>query len=180
MAHLIGTVSLNKNVYSLYDIANFEHISKEKITELMQNCLKRTQNAAPDKSASGVQSFFNSIGNADSTINTFFTHTRLRPFAGAIRLELEKTYRNKKDIYYSMFCVSKDVYHKWKRNGKEYNYGSLGRNCFFRSAKGLYICAPLKTFSQNFKRDGRVRYKSHDGKTCARHRLRGGLYGSKG
>ena len=30
MAHIIGTVSLNKNVYSLYDIAKFEKISEKK------------------------------------------------------------------------------------------------------------------------------------------------------
>lgn len=144
MAHLIGTVSLSKNVYSLYDIANFEHISKEKITELMQHCLKRTQNAAPDKSASGVQSFFNSIGSADSTINTFFTHTRLRPFAGAIRLELEKTYRNKKDIYYSMFCVPKDVYHKWKRNGKEYNHAACPQMDETKSADKIHTTRTIR------------------------------------
>lgn len=121
MAHIIGNVSLNKNVYSLYDIAKFEKISEDRIKFLMQTCLKRIQNTAPCKSSSGIQSFFNKIGSADNTVNVFFNHSRLRPFAGAIRLEMEKTYQNKKDVYYAMFYVPKSVYSKWKRGGMEYN-----------------------------------------------------------
>lgn len=121
MAHLIGTVSLSKSVYSLFDIAKFEHISQDRITFLMQACLKRIQNTAPDKSASGIQAFYNSIGATDNTINTFITHSKLRPFAGAIRLAMEKSYRNKQEAYFAMFYVSKETYHKWKKKGIEYN-----------------------------------------------------------
>lgn len=121
MAHLIGTVSLNKSVYSLFDIAKFENISKDRIIFLMQTCLKRIQNTAPDKSASGIRSFYNGIGYADNTINVFYSHSKLKPFAGAIRLETEKTYGKKREVHYAMFYVPKDVYHKWKKTGVEYN-----------------------------------------------------------
>lgn len=121
MAHLIGNVSLSKSVYSLYDIANFEHISKERIEKLMAACLSRATSAAPVKTAAGIQAFFNNIAYMDNTINTFYTHSRLAPFAGAVRLAMERVFNGKRDIYYAMFYIPKAIYDKYKKTGAEYN-----------------------------------------------------------
>lgn len=121
MAHIIGTVSLNKNVYSLRDIAKFEHISNERIEKLMSETLKKAVFCSESKSATGVKAFFNQIGTNDSNINMFLTHTKLYPFARAVRLEFEKGYRSGKEIQYAMFCVSKKVYDNWHKNGKPFN-----------------------------------------------------------
>lgn len=121
MAHLIGNVSLNKSVYSLYDIAKFEHISKERIDKLMAACLSRATSAAPVKTAAGIQAFFNNIASVDRTINTFYTHSRLYPFAGAIRLAMERVFNGKRDMYYAMFYIPKAIYEKYKKTGVEYN-----------------------------------------------------------
>ncbi len=121
MAHIIGNVSLNKNVYSLYDIAKFENISDKKIKSLMTACLSRVCGASPNKTANGMKAFFNEIGASDTAINVFYTHSRLRPFAGAIRMASEKTFSEGKSLYYAVFYVSKDVYHKWKKTGTAYN-----------------------------------------------------------
>lgn len=121
MAHIIGTVSLNKNVYSLYDIAKFEKISEKKIKSLMTACLTRVRSASPSKTANGMKSFFNEIGASDAAINVFFTHSKLQPFAAAVRMASEKVFAEGKDLYYVAFYVSKDVYHKWKKTGTAYN-----------------------------------------------------------
>lgn len=121
MAHIIGTVSLNKSVYSLYDIARFEKISEKKIKSLMTACLARIRSASPNKTASGMKAFFNEIGASDAAVNVFFTHSRLKPFAGAVRMASEKTFAEGRSLYYAVFYVSKDVYHKWKKTGTEYN-----------------------------------------------------------
>lgn len=121
MAHLIGNVSLNKSVYSLYDIAKFEHISKERIDKLMAACLSRATSAARDKTATGIQAFFNSIASVDKTINTFYTHSRLSPFAGAIRLSMERVFNGKSEMHYAMFYIPKAIYEKYKKTGVEYN-----------------------------------------------------------
>ena len=79
MAHIIGTVSLNKNVYSLRDIAQYEHISDEKIECLMSDTLKMAVRSSELKTAAGIQAFFNEIGVYDSMINRFIYHTKLKP-----------------------------------------------------------------------------------------------------
>lgn len=121
MAHIIGTVSLTKNVYSLRDIAKFERISSEKIEKLMSETLKKSVLCSENKSATGVKAFFNEIGVNDRNINMFLTHTRLYPFAKAIKLEFEKGYRNGKEIQYAMFCVNKSVYDDWHKKNKPFN-----------------------------------------------------------
>lgn len=121
MAHIIGNVSLNKNVYSLYDIAKFEKISEKKIKSLMTACLARIRSASPNKTANGMKAFFNEIGASDAAVNVFFTHSRLKPFAGAIRMASEKMFAEGKSLYYAVFYVSKDVYNKWKKTGTAYN-----------------------------------------------------------
>lgn len=115
MAHIIGTVSLNKNVYSLRDIAQYEHISDEKIECLMSDTLKMAVRSSELKTAAGIQAFFNEIGVYDSMINRFIYHTKLKPFAYAIRLQTEKCYKGNKEVYYIMFCVSKEIYDKWHK-----------------------------------------------------------------
>lgn len=121
MAHIIGTVSLNRNVYSLRDIAKFEHISDERIEKLMSDTLKKAIFYSENKSATGVKAFFNQIGSNDPNVNMFLTHTRIYPFARAIRLEFEKGYRSGKEIQYAMFCVNKGVYDSWHKNRKPFN-----------------------------------------------------------
>lgn len=121
MAHIIGTVSLNKNVYSLYDIAKFEKISEKKIKSLMTACLARIRSASPNKTANGMKAFFNEIGASDAAINVFFTHSKLQPLAAAVRMASEKVFSEGKELFYSVFYVSKDVYHKWKKTGAVYN-----------------------------------------------------------
>lgn len=121
MAHIIGTVSLSKNVYSLRDVAKFEHISDERIEKLMSDTLKKAIFYSENKSATGVKAFFNQIGSNDPNVNMFLTHTKLYPFARAIRLEFEKGYRSGKEIQYAMFCVSKSVYDNWHKNHKPFN-----------------------------------------------------------
>lgn len=121
MAHIIGTVSLNKNVYSLYDIARFEKITEKKIKSLMTACLARVRSASPSKTANGMKAFFNEIGASDAAVNVFFTNSKLKPFAAAIRMASEKVFAEGKDLYYAVFYVPKDVYNKWKKTGKAYN-----------------------------------------------------------
>lgn len=121
MAHLIGNVSLSKSVYSLYDIASFEKISKERMGKLMRACLSRVISASPDKTASGIQAFFNNIAAADKMVNIFYTHSRLSPFAGAVRLTVERVYNGRNETHYAMFYIPKAVYEKYKRTGIEYN-----------------------------------------------------------
>lgn len=121
MAHIIGTVSLNKNVYSLYDIAKFEKISEKKIKSLMTACLARIRSASPSKSANGMKAFFNEIGASDTAVNVFFAHSKLQPFAAAVRMASEKVFAEGKERYYAVFYVPKDVYNKWKKTGKAYN-----------------------------------------------------------
>lgn len=121
MAHIIGTVSLNKNVYSLYDIARFEKISDKKIKSLMTACLARVRSASPSKTANGMKAFFNEIGASDTAVNVFFTNSKLKPFAAAVRMASEKTFAEGKSLYYAVFYVSKDIYNKWKKTGAEYN-----------------------------------------------------------
>lgn len=121
MAHIIGTVSLNKNVYSLYDIAKFEKISEKKIKSLMTACLARIRSASPSKTANGMKTFFNEIGASDATVNVFFTNSRLKSFAAAVRMASEKIFAENKSLYYAIFYVPKDVYHKWKKTGTAYN-----------------------------------------------------------
>ena len=121
MAHIIGTVSLSKNVYSLRDIAKFEHINDERIEKLMSDTLKKSVFYSENKSATGVKAFFNEIGANDSSVNMFLTHTKLYPFARAVRLEFEKGYRRGKEIQYAMFCVNKSVYDNWHKNHKPFN-----------------------------------------------------------
>lgn len=108
MAHIIGTVSLNKNVYSLYDIAKFEKISEKKIKSLMTACLARIRSASPSKSANGMKAFFNEIGASDTAVNVFFAHSKLQPFAAAVRMASEKVFAKDKERYYAVFYVSKD------------------------------------------------------------------------
>lgn len=140
MAHLIGNVSLSKSVYSLYDIANIEHISKERIDKLMAACLSRATSAAPVKTAAGIQAFFNNIAYADNTINTFYTHSRLAPFAGAIRLAMERVFNGKRDIYYAMFYIPKAIYDKYKKTGAEYNAEAAP----YMNEEGLSSCCVQK------------------------------------
>lgn len=121
MAHIIGTVSLNKNMYSLYDIAKFEKISEKKIKSLMTACLARIRSASPSKSANGMKAFFNEIGASDTAVNVFFAHSKLQPFAAAVRMASEKVFAEGKERYYAVFYVPKDVYNKWKKTGKVYN-----------------------------------------------------------
>ncbi len=121
MAHIIGNVSLNKNGYSLYDIARFEKISEKKIKNLMITCLARIRSASPNNTANGMKAFFNEIGASDTAVNVFFTNSKLKPFAAAVRMASEKTFAENKSLYYAVFYVSKDVYHKWKKTGAEYN-----------------------------------------------------------
>lgn len=140
MAHLIGNVSLNKSVYSLYDIAKFEHISKERIDKLMAACLSRATSAAPVKTAAGIQAFFNNIASVDRTINTFYTHSRLYPFAGAVRLAMERVFNGKRDMYYAMFYIPKAIYEKYKKTGIEYNAEAAPN----MSEEGLPSCSVPK------------------------------------
>lgn len=121
MAHLIGTVSLNRNVYSLRDIAKFERISDERIKKLMSETLQRTTVSSENKSASGIKAFFNEIGCYDPNINVFLTHRSLSPFAKAVRIEFEKGYRGKKEIQYAMFYVKKSVYDNWRKRQIPFN-----------------------------------------------------------
>lgn len=121
MAHIVGTVSLNRNVYSLPDIAKFERISDERIKKLMNETLRRTTLSSENKSATGIKAFFNEIGCYDPNINVFLTHGSLSPFAKAIRIEFEKGYRGKKEIQYAMFYVKKSVYDNWRRRHIPFN-----------------------------------------------------------
>lgn len=140
MAHLIGNVSLNKSVYSLYDIAKFEHISKERIDKLMVASLSRATSAAPVKTVAGIQSFFNNIASVDRTINTFYTHSRLCPFAGAIRLSIERVFNGKRELHYAMFYIPKAIYEKYKKTGIEYNAEAAPN----MSEEGLPSCSVPK------------------------------------
>lgn len=121
MAHIIGNVSLNRNVYSLPDIAKFERISDEKIRKLMGETLKRAVLSSENKSASGIKAFYNEIGCYDPNIDLFLTHSRLFPFAKAIKIEFEKGYKGNKEIQYAMFCVSKSIYDRWRKRKIPFN-----------------------------------------------------------
>ena len=121
MAHIIGTVSLDRSVYSLRDIAKFEHISSEKIEKLMEGTLKKAISSSERKSATAVKSFFNDVGAYDVNVNLFLTHTRLEPFAKAIRLEFEKGYSQGRQIQYAMFCIKKSIYDSWRKKRVPYN-----------------------------------------------------------
>lgn len=140
MAHLIGNVSLSKSVYSLYDIAKSEHISKERIDKLMEACLSRATSAAPVKTAMGIQAFFNNIAHTDNTINTFYTHSRLSPFAGAVRLSMERVFNGNRDVYYAMFYIPKAIYEKYKKTGVEYNAEAAPN----MGEQGLHSCSVPK------------------------------------
>lgn len=121
MAHIIGNVSLNRNVYSLLDIAKFERISDEKIRKLMSETLKRAVLSSENKSASGIKAFYNEIGCYDPNIDLFLTHSRLYPFAKAIKIEFEKGYKGNKEIQYAMFCVNKGIYDRWRKRKIPFN-----------------------------------------------------------
>ena len=121
MAHIIGNVSLNRNVYSLLDIAKFERISDEKIEKLMSETLKRAVLSSENKSASGIKAFYNEIGCYDPNIDLFLTHSRLYPFAKAIKIEFEKGYKGNKEIQYAMFCVNKGIYDRWRKRKIPFN-----------------------------------------------------------
>jgi hypothetical protein len=158
MAHIIGTVSLSKSVYSLRDIAKYENIGSEKIESLMSAVLKAAVMSSDNKSASGIQAFYNNYGKNDININRFLSHGKLRPFAYAIKLETEKCYQGKKEVYFAMFCVSKNVYNDWRRRKKPYDntvnpnmseYG-LPRSYDTRSFK-LNKCPELTHFENTVK-----------------------------
>lgn len=123
MAHIIGNVTIPKNCYSIYDIARYEHISKNKIEKLMRDTLKNSINVVGSNSAASVKAYFNDNGRYDSTINLFTTHSRLRPFAKAVKIEFEKCYAKstKQEIQFAMFYVKKEHYENWKKYNKEYN-----------------------------------------------------------
>lgn len=123
MAHIIGNVTIPKNCYSIYDIARYENISKDKIEKLMQATLKNAMNIVGSNSSSAVKAYFNDNGRYDSTINLFTTHSKLRPFAKAIKIEFEKCFakNTKHEIQFAMFYIKKEHYENWKKYNKEYN-----------------------------------------------------------
>lgn len=162
MAHMVGRVSLNKNLYSLYDIAKAENIRKEKIEDLMRTCYKRIKLTLKSDSASALKAFFNDTARYDAALNPFFTHSRLRPFAAAIRLETERCFNGKNQVYYAMFCVPKSVYEDWKNHGKEYNrniiekvndYG-IADNAITRKRVSLIYSEELKAFEKGLSENG--------------------------
>lgn len=121
MAHIIGAVSLSSKLYSLRDIAKYENISVEKIESLMSATLKAAAAMAENKTASGIQAFFNTYGFKDINVNRFVSHGKLRPFAYAIRLQTEKCFKGQKEVYYAMFYISKSVYKDWHKYHKAYD-----------------------------------------------------------
>lgn len=122
MANIIANCSIPKNAYSIYDIAGYEHISKDRLKAMMKDTLARVQEASPNKSASGQEQFFNEIGCNDSYINCFNTHWNLQPFAKAIRLTIEKSMRKTtlNECTFANFYVLKSVYIDWKKKGIKY------------------------------------------------------------
>lgn len=90
MAHFIGECSLPKTCYSMYDIAKFEKISKDRMSQLMSDTLSRVKQFALGKSATGIEMYFNSSGVKDVFVNAFTTYYILRPFALGIKLTVEK------------------------------------------------------------------------------------------
>lgn len=121
MAHIIGNVSLSRNVYSLPDIAKFERISNEKIRKLMDETLKKTVLSSENQSATGLKAFFNEIGRYDPNVNLFLTHRSLSPFAKGIKLEFERCYKGNKEIQYAMFYIGKSIYDRWRKRRIPYN-----------------------------------------------------------
>jgi hypothetical protein len=106
----------------MYDIAGYEKIPKDKIKQLMKNTLDRAVQASPNKSATGIERFYNEIGCNDSYINCFNQHWHLQPFAKAIKLTIEKSMRKTslKECNFANFYISKKVYIDWKKRGIKY------------------------------------------------------------
>lgn len=122
MANIISNCSIPKNAFSIYDIAGYEKISKDRIKQIMTDTLSRVMLASPNKSASGIETFYNEIGCNDSYINCFNQHWSLQPFAKAIRLTIEKSMRktNLKECSFANFYVPKSVYFNWKKKSIKY------------------------------------------------------------
>lgn len=137
MANVISNCSIPKNCYSIYDIAGYEKISKERINEIMKNTLDRATKSSPVKSASGIESFYNEIGYNDSYINCFNQHWSLQPFSKAIKLTIEKSMRKTtlNECMFANFYVLKSVYIDWKKKGIKYEKTQSEVSAFDSKAK---------------------------------------------
>lgn len=155
MANIIGNCSIPKNCFSIYDIAGYEKIPKDKIKEMMKLTLQRATEASANKSASGIEIFYNNIGCNDSYINYFIYHQKLQPFAKAIRLTIEKSMtKNKfKECQYANFYIHKQVYIDWKKKGIEYEPTKANLSVFDSKARSnkTTITMPTNYVIEHFK-----------------------------
>ena len=132
MANIISNCSIPKNAFSIWDIAGYEKIPKDKIKQLMKETLARVQETSPNKSASGQETFFNEIGCNDAYINCFNRHWSLQPFARAIKLTIEKSMRKSSlnECAFANFYIPKTVYIDWKKKGIKYEKKQKEVNVF--------------------------------------------------
>lgn len=116
MAKLFGTCSIPSNCYSIYDIAKYEHIAKDKIEDMAKRTLKSTVDVLGNNNVTSLTTYFNDIGNKDNQINRFLEHWSIQPYARAIKVKFEtsKSATSKSEITYYTFYVLKSVYHDWK------------------------------------------------------------------
>lgn len=156
MATLIGRISIPKTAYSLYDIAKVEKVPAQKMEKLMGETLQRATDASPQKSASGIEQYFNTLGASDSFINAFLSHWALQPFAKGIKLTIERSIKNSslKEISWASFFVPKATYEGWKKRGKRYD-GNKNDPAKFDKMAGLTkvaVTLPNTATVQHFKK----------------------------
>lgn len=155
MANIIGNCSIPKNCFSIYDIAKYEKIPLDKIKQMMKDTLQRATFPSENKSASGIEHFYNDIGCDDSYINCFNFYTKLQPFARAFKLTIEKSLMQSKlkECRYANFYISKQVYLDWKKKGIKYEPTKANLSTFDSKAKNnkTTITMPTNYVVEHFK-----------------------------
>lgn len=155
MANIIGNCSIPKNCFSIYDIAKYEKIPLDKIKKMMKDTLQRATYTSENKSASGIELFYNDIGCNDTYINCFNQHWKLQPFAKAIKLTIEKSLNGKlKECRYANFYIQKQVYTEWKKKGIVYEPTKDNLSVYDSKARNnkTTITMPTNYVVEHFKR----------------------------